>query len=301
VRADSATGRTMDAMPEPRLLAACWTSAGNVRPGLTADTSPFAIEDRVAAVAAAGFDGIGFELADLDVARATMGLGALRDLIGESGIALVEVEFLNDWWIGGERRGESDARRRRMLEAAQELGADHVKAGGGQPGDTRDPAVLRDELSRLAADAAAHGTRIALEPGAGSGLDLIADAIPAVLDVAHPACGILLDVWHLYRGGIPYDSVVDLLPAEYLFAVELDDAAATPVGTLFDDTFDQRLVCGLGAFDVPEFIRAIGRIGFDGPWGLEHMSERHRTLPLPIALAEARDGALACLAAAGVA
>jgi sugar phosphate isomerase/epimerase len=95
--------------------------------------------------------------------------------------------------------------------------------------------------------------------------------------------------------------VVGMLPASSLIAVELSDAPAAAVGNFFDDTFDNRLVPGDGDFDVPAFIRAITAIGYDGPWGIELMSTRTRTLPLDVALAEAAVGARACFAAAGVA
>jgi sugar phosphate isomerase/epimerase len=282
------------------LLATCWTSAGNVRPGLTADASPIPLAGRISAIAATGYSGIGLELADLEIARATIGYPALLGMITDAGLRYIEVEFLNDWWVGGARRGESDDRRRRLLDAAAELGALHVKTGGGQPADRQVRSVLVDEFGRLAEDAADAGTRIALEPGAGSGLDLIEDAIPLVVETANPSAGILLDPWHLYRSGTPYGQLVGLLPREYLFAVELSDAPAAAVGTFFDDTFDNRLAPGDGAFDVPSFIRAVTAIGFDGPWGVEVMSTRTRSLPVAIALAEAAAGARAALAAGGV-
>jgi sugar phosphate isomerase/epimerase len=288
----------MDSMPQ--LLATCWTSAGNVRPGLTADESPIPIDARVRAVAAAGYSGIGLELADLETVRQTIGFDALRDMIEAAGLTRIEVEFLNDWCATGDRRAESDVRRHRLLEAAGELGAHHVKAGSGQHADSQDLRRVRAEFEVLADEAEAHGTRIALEPAAHSGLDLIAAAIPMVVGLAHPAGGILLDPWHLYRQGISYDALDGTLPAEFLFAVELSDAPAQPVGTLFDDTFDNRLVPGDGAFDVPTFVRAVARIGFEGPWGIEMMSTRSRSLPVDVALAEAAAGARAMLAAGGV-
>jgi sugar phosphate isomerase/epimerase len=263
---------------------------------MTADVSPVPLPERIAAVAATGYRGIGFELADLDAARESMGYPTLRRMIADAGLEYIEVEFLNDWWITGDRRRESDGRRRRLLEAAEALGARHIKTGGGQPGDLFDRSVLRDEFARLASDAAAHGTRIALEPGAGSGLDLVEDAIPLVARVGHSAGGILLDPWHLYRSGTPYDSIVDMLPREFLFAVELSDAPSVAVGTFFDDTFDNRLVPGAGDFDVPSFVRAVAAIGFDGPWGVEVMSTQSRSLPIDVALAEAAAGARAVLA-----
>jgi sugar phosphate isomerase/epimerase len=61
-----------------------------------------------------------------------------------------------------------------------------------------------------------------------------------------------------------------------MFAVELDDADRSVVGTMLEDTLDRRRLCGEGALDVPSFIRAIRAAGFDGPWGVEILSDEHR-------------------------
>jgi sugar phosphate isomerase/epimerase len=279
------------------LIATCWTSAGAVRPGITAATSPVPIEERVRAVAAAGFSGIGFELADLEVARAGIGLAGLRRRIQDAGLMHTEVEYLNDWWLDGPRREASNRSRAGLLAAASELGARHIKVGTGSPGDSTDAGRLLDEFGALADQAAAAGTRIALEPGAGSALDLVEDAIPLVVAASHPAGGLLLDPWHLYRSGIPYESVVPLVRASLLVHVELSDAPAESVGSLFDDTFDNRLMPGRGAFDVPRFVRAMRAIGYSGPWGVEVMSTATRSQPVEDVVAEAAAAARAVLAA----
>ena len=64
------------------------------------------------------------------------------------------------------------------------------------------------------------------------------------------------------------------------------------------DTFDNRLICGTGDFDVPAFIRAVLDLGWTGPWGIEHMSIASRRQPIAQVLTEARQGALDCFAAA---
>ena len=82
-----------------------------------------------------------------------------------------------------------------------------------------------------------------------------------------------------------------MLPPQYVFAVEMSDGRAEPVGTLYDDTFDNRLAPGEGDFDVVGFIRAIDRLGFQGPWGLEVMSAELRSLPIEVATKTVFDAA----------
>ena len=46
------------------------------------------------------------------------------------------------------------------------------------------------------------------------------------------------------------------------------------------DTIHRRRLPGDGVLDVPAFIKAVQSTGFDGPWGVEILSESHRKLPL---------------------
>jgi sugar phosphate isomerase/epimerase len=277
----------------PDFLATCWTTAGDVVPGRTGDVSPFAVEERVAAAAMAGYRGFGIAAPDLEVVRDTIGYPALGQMLDENGLRHVEVEYLQDWWWPrGDRRGASDEVREVLFEAAAELGADHVKVGLGERENDFDEERFAGEFDRLATEAHAHGTRIALEPPALSMMATIAPAAELVRTVANPAGGLLVDIWHIFRSGTGYDQLVELLPPEYVFAVEISDSGAEMVGTLYDDTFDNRLPPGEGEFDVAGFIRALDTLGFKGPWGLEVMSTELRSLPVEVAAKRVFDAAV---------
>jgi len=77
------------------------------------------------------------------------------------------------------------------------------------------------------------------------------------------------------------------VPLRYIVGVELNDADAEPVGTLFDDTVSRRRLCGDGAFDLAGIIAALRAAGWDGPWGVEILSEEHRKAPVREAVAAA--------------
>jgi sugar phosphate isomerase/epimerase len=89
-----------------------------------------------------------------------------------------------------------------------------------------------------------------------------------------------------------------ILPAEYLFIVELDDADEQVVGTLWEDTVNSRRLPGEGIFDVPAFVAAVHRAGYRGHWGVEIISEQHRGLPIREALTRTRTTTLQALEAA---
>jgi sugar phosphate isomerase/epimerase len=286
------------ATPLPDMVATCWTSAGNVMPTRTGDRSPVDIKRRVRAVAAAGYRGFGINHADLVAARDRIGLSGLAELFGEHGIVHVELELGDYWWTSGQRRADSDHVRRDLLAAAPILGAKHIKVGVGFYGDTYDPELLRTEFATLASEAADVDVKIALEPCAFSMMPSLATAVDVITDVAHPNGGLLLDIWHIYRSGMDYPTMAEIVPTEHLFGVELDDGASEMIGSGLEDTFDNRVLCGEGDFDVLSFIQAVHTLGYLGPWGVEMMSHQHRTLEPEEATARAYDAAQRCLALA---
>jgi sugar phosphate isomerase/epimerase len=285
--------------PTPALVATCWLTAGDSVPFRGTPTSPVDIRTRIEAVAAAGYVGFGVTHEDITVARDSIGLPAVATMLADNGIDIVELERITDWWTRGPRRQHSDQVRRDLLEAAEALHADHIKVGDD---DTGEPAAYEEMCQGfhdLAAEAADVGVKIGFENTPFGHLPTTEQAIQFVSDVGHPNGGFFLDIWHTQRGGTPYEVLPEILDVSRLVGVELDDGRRSAQGSDLEDTFDNRLLCGQGDFDVPRFIRAVLEIGWTGPWGLEHMSSTSRTQPITQVLADARRAALACLAQAG--
>ncbi|WP_255771280.1 sugar phosphate isomerase/epimerase family protein [Pseudarthrobacter sulfonivorans] len=286
----------MPTTPAPELVASCWTSAGSAAPLDNPETSPVPIADRVEAIAATGWSGFGLAHDDLAAARATLGFPALRRLIDDAGLRYVEVELLTDWWdedLAPRWRPQFDL----LLEAAETLGARFIKVGTamGDPLDNLD--FLVEPLRRLTAEAALRGTRIALEPMPFSMVGSVPAAADLMRKVDMPGCGLVVDYWHVFRAGTTLDELSASLDADQIFGVELNDAAAEVRGTLFEDTRDNRRLCGQGDQDVTGFIRTLASLGFNGPWGVEILSDEHRALPVKEALQAALATSLECFPA----
>jgi len=62
--------------------------------------------------------------------------------------------------------------------------------------------------------------------------------------------------------------------------VELNDGTFQAPWSLHEDTVNHRRFCGEGEFDVKGFVDTMQTIGYDGPWGIEVLSEELRTRPL---------------------
>ncbi len=193
-------------MSTPALVATCWTSAGNVAPLDDPEVSPFSAVDRVHAVASTGWAGIGFAQGDLQVVRETIGFAALRAEIEAAGLQHVEVELASGWWREDDLswRGTWEL----LLEAAQELRASFIKVGTefGSPVDDITPFV--EPLRRIADEASAHGTRVAVEPLPFALIGSMPQGADLIRAAGHPAAGLVVDFWHVFRANT---TLVDLV------------------------------------------------------------------------------------------
>lgn len=267
------------------LLAAYWTLAGDVYPGAPTEVSPHSLEDRAKAAAKVGYTGMGLVHADLMHYAATIGYGAVKRILDDNGIRHVEVEFLGDWFLPSSdpRRKASDQMRTELLEAAAALGARNFKVSPAlfeeSPANVPE---LAAEFARICEQAQPLGTSVIMEMMPFTNVKTIDTAMAIIEGAAQPNGGILLDIWHLVRGGMDYSEIAKI-PARYFKGIELDDADAQIVGTLFEDTRFSRRLCGQGSFDIPRFLREAKSAGFDAPYyGVEIISESFRKQPLEV-------------------
>jgi sugar phosphate isomerase/epimerase len=257
--------------------------------------SPVPIAERIAAIADAGFCGFGLVVDDLRVIREDIGFEALRALISAAGLVHTEIELLERWWIPRGQTGNTYDVRGLLLEAADVLEPSFIKIGSENGPPASDPLALAEPLRDLAEQAAAHGTRVAIETMPFSAIATVPMGAEIVAAAAHPAAGLLVDAWHVFRANTTLDELRATLRPQMIFGVELDDAAPEVVGTLFEDTVDRRLLCGDGSFDLTGLVATLRSLDFDGPWGVEILSTSYRALPVGHALKLAAGSGLTVL------
>jgi sugar phosphate isomerase/epimerase len=283
--------------PNPQLIATCWTSAGDAAPLGPTECSPLAISDRIAAIAETGWAGIGLVHADLLAARDTIGYEELGRQIKAAGLGIVEVEFINGWWTTGAERKAADKVQAELFEAATLLGARHIKVGAGNADEPLPLELMTSAFSDLADQAAEAGIRLALEATPFSNLRTTAEAIQVVDKSNSASGGLMIDIWHTAKSGLSHEELWDMVPMDRVFAVEIDDGFHTTVGTLFEDTINNRAYCGKGDFDPATFVRLAIEGGYQGPWGVEIISREHRETPMREGLQRAFDTAIAAFPA----
>lgn len=269
------------------LLATCWTSAGDAASDRGDLRSPLPLRERVEAASAAGFRGFGLLCDDLPAAIDAYGLSGVAAMFADHGIVDVELEGIPSWW---DERAEPDGVRAMMLQAAQALGARHLKVTPDGQNGPWDAARWAARFADLAAQAEGVGARLGIEFFPWANIATLHDGLRLVEEAGHPGGGVVVDAWHVFRAGTP---VADLahVPLDRIVGVELDDADEHVVGTLFEDTVHRRRFCGEGTFDLPGMIAALRTAGWTGPWGVENLSVDHRALPVREALQRAADAA----------
>jgi sugar phosphate isomerase/epimerase len=263
--------------PPVELLASYWTISAGL-PHTDKEYSPFDFKDRVESAARAGFKGFGLWHADLDHVLKTRTLREMKQIFDDYGIKHVELEFLTDWFLDGERKKQSDIRRKTLLTAAEALGARHVKVGDFFQEKCPMPRLI-EAFAELCAEGAKHGTRICFELMPFAMLQTLRDSLTMIQGAGAKNGGIALDLWHIVKLKIPYDEVARI-PKQHLVSVELNDGTFEAPWSLHEDTINHRRLCGEGEFDVRGFIAAVQKAGYDGPWGIEVLSEELRKSPL---------------------
>lgn len=267
------------------LLAAYWTLAGDVYPGAPTEVSPHSLEARAKVAAKVGYTGMGLVHADLKHYAGTIGYSGIRRILEDNGIRHVEVEFLGDWFYAPNdpRRKASDLIRADLLEAAGELGARNFKVSPALFEETpADVPALAAEFALLCEQTSSLGTSVLIEMMPFTNVKTLDTALAIIGTANQSNGGLLLDIWHLVRGGMDYSEIAKI-PAKYFQGIELDDADEQVVGTLFEDTRFNRRLCGQGSFDIPRFLREAKAAGFDAPYyGVEIINETYRKQSLEV-------------------
>jgi sugar phosphate isomerase/epimerase len=242
---------------------------------------------RVEVAARAGFKGMGLWHTDILEIRRTYSFQEMKWILDDHGIDHVEVEWLLDWFCTGARREASNKTRALLLDAAEALGARHLKIGD-LGNDCADVPKMTEEFAILCREAGERGVLVLLEmlPRAFSRAPSLDDVLAICTGAGAKNAGIMLDNLHVQRTGTTPQDIVVKLGRQIPLGVEINDGyLATP--TKFEDSVvNRRLLPGDGEFDIAAFLQAVWSIGYDGPIGVEVLNEYMRKWSLETAARE---------------
>lgn len=270
-------------MPEDvELLGLYWTVSGPVEVHVGREWSLFSWEDRCAEAAKVGFAGLGIWHADLAHQLETTSLREMKVVFDDRGLRHLELEFLMDWFLDedDERRKASDETRELLFDAAGIFGAHHIKVGN-IPGVPVEISQLTELYGELCADAAQYtDAKVLYEL---MPFDVNVNTLESALEVVEGAGadngGVVIDTWHMSKLGISPDDL-RRIPLEYMGWIELSDGREEDMEDLVDETVNHRELPGEGEFDIRGFVEACQDHGYEGPWGVEVLSEELRNNPI---------------------
>jgi sugar phosphate isomerase/epimerase len=251
-----------------------WTTAG-VFPG-DGEISRHDFKDRVEAAARAGFKGIGIWHTDLEHCMLHRSLKEMKMILDDNGMKYVELEFLTDWFLEGGRKGESDSRKRRLLQASEALQAKHVKIGDFYNIACPLPRVI-EAFAALCAEANNYGATIGFEIMGCAMIDNLKDALAMVEAAGAKNGGLILDILQVVNLGMSF-AEISRIPLQHLIGIELNDG--TLPGSPHRDPSRARRFCGEGEYDIRGLIHCVQSMGYTGPWAVEVMSKELTRLSL---------------------
>lgn len=265
------------------LIGNYWTISGPVEVHAGREWSLFDLRERCAHAARVGFVGVGIWHADLQhMLENGETLAGIRSVLEEYGLRYLELEFLGDWFLepGDERRAASDDLRALLWEAASILPAHHVKVGNlaGTPCEL--PRVI-EAYAELCADAAEHtDAAIVYEFMPYDAVVNTLDRAVAVAEGADaPNGGLAFDTWHLGKLDVAPEELRRVQP-RHVGWVELCDGPYGIAEEWLDEVINRRKLPGEGDFPIRDYVRVFRELGYDGPWGVEVLSEDLRNLPI---------------------
>jgi sugar phosphate isomerase/epimerase len=233
-------------------------------------TPAWTLEEVLDGIAAAGFAGVGL---DHYTVGAFVRAGGRVDDLGR----MLRTRGLSCTDVGVVPLGDGD-----VVDAAHELarvaratGATLCIAALLQP---IDDAVAIRQLDAAAEPLAGAGVRLAFEFTAYGHTRTLADAIRICGAVGWERCGLLVDTWHVFRGGEPM-SLLRSVDGEQVALVHVNDGPSpSEIDPVFEGRF-RRLAPGTGTFALDAFAAALDEIGYRGPISVEVLSSELRMLP----------------------
>ena len=233
------------------------------------------LDEKLAAVARAGFDGI--ELFEVDLVNSPLAPAEVRSACDELGLTIDLYQPFRDFEAVPQPVFERNLRRAEAkFDVMEALGAPTMLVCSNvSPAAIDDDALAAEQLHALASRAADRGLRIAYEALAwGRHVNEYDHAWRIAAAGDHPALGTCLDSFHILSVGSDLDAIAGI-PAEKLFYLQLADAPHL-VMEILQWSRHYRCFPGQGAFDLGDFVARVLATGYDGPLSLEVFNDVFR-------------------------
>jgi sugar phosphate isomerase/epimerase len=207
------------------------------------------------------------------------GGGALKDLgkqIKDSGLTVEDAIGFPQWLVDDDaRRAKGVEQAKREMDMVAQIGGRRLAA----------PPVGATDLPKLSVAQAAERYRVLLEAGAQIGvvpqlelwgfsknLGRLSECVAVAMETGHPSACVLVDVFHLYKGGSDFRGI-RLLGPEAIQMLHMNDYPNDPPREKIDDSF--RAYPGDGVAPLTELLQALRRTGGQKVLSLELFNRKY--------------------------
>ncbi|RBM09378.1 bifunctional sugar phosphate isomerase/epimerase/4-hydroxyphenylpyruvate dioxygenase family protein [Streptomyces sp. PT12] len=257
------------------------------------------LSEKLAAAAAAGFDGV--EIFENDLIGSPLGPEEVRSRAADLGLAIdLYQPFRDAEAVPADVFARNIRRAEHKFRLMRRIGVDLLLVCSSvSPDSVSDDALAAEQLHALATRAAEHGVRIAYEALAwGRHVHTYEHAWRIVRAADHPSLGVCLDSFHiLSRGSDPRG--IEAIPGEKIFFLQLADAPLMAMDVL-QWSRHYRCFPGQGGFDVAGLVRHAMNAGYQGPLSLEVFNDVFRQADAGRTAVDAQRSLLALEESAGL-
>jgi 2-keto-myo-inositol isomerase len=219
----------------------------------------------------AGYQAVELWLRDIEkFAKEGGKLSDLRKELEDLGLGLDSAIAFGKWIVDDEAERKAGLEQcRRDMEVVKSLGGGRIAA----------PPVGATNLPKLDLTQAASRYRALLEVGREVGvlpqlelwgfsqnISTLAEVLFVAAGANHPDACLLLDVYHMYKGGNDFGNI-GLVPATKMHCLHMNDYPATPNRQEIGDK--DRVYTGDGVAPMYEILRGLFASGFRGTFSLE--------------------------------
>jgi sugar phosphate isomerase/epimerase len=244
---------------------------------LNTSTIKGTLVEKIAIASKAGYDGIEPWAREIDAYVAGGGkLDDLAKLFVDSGLKPVNLIAFFEWAVEDEqKRNAGFTEARRVMELAWKIGCDRIAAPPSGLVDAPGWHLVHtaQRYRALAEMGSEFGVMPVLEFwGVSKALGHLSEAAAVLIESGHPGGCLLIDIFHMYKRGSPFEGV-RILHGDSVGLVHVNDYPAEPPREAIKDA--QRVFPGDGTAPVADILYDLWEIGYRGALSLELFNESY--------------------------
>lgn len=239
------------------------------------------LREQLKVASTAGYDSV--ELWLRDIARFTEEGGRLSDLrkeLEDLGLGVDSAIAFGNWIVDDDAARSAGLEQCKIdMEIVREIGGSRIAAP--PTGATGEPKLNLDAAAERYRALLELGRRCGVTPqlelwGFSHNLSTLAEVLYVAAAAKHPDACLLLDVYHMYKGGSDFENI-GLVPATQMPCLHINDYPATPARAVIGDK--DRVYPGDGVAPLTDILSSLYRGGFRGTLSLELFNREYWSQP----------------------